>query len=134
MSEVMEGYEEWRKRALAAERKLVERSLSEYGQKEPWVVCLCGSTRFKDAYISENARLTLEGKIVLSVGLFAGSGDAVNEEQKQMLDVLHLRKIDLAHEVRILNVAGYVGESTLREIDYATRSGKLVSFLEEVVA
>lgn len=114
-----------------AEKRLAERSLEEYGRKEPWVVCLCGSTRFKDVYVSENVRLTLEGKIVLSVGLFAGSGDAMTEEEKQMLDALHLRKIDLADEVRVVNVNGYVGESTLREIDYANRLGKSVSFVEE---
>jgi hypothetical protein len=93
----------------------------------PKIVCLCGSTRFKDEYIAENRRLTLEGSIVLSVGLFANSGDAITEDQKQTLDELHLRKIDLSDEVLIVG-DGYVGLSTQREINYAKAQGKPVSF------
>jgi hypothetical protein len=98
--------------------------------EKPWVVCLCGSTRFKDAFVRENARLTLEGNIVISVGLFVHSGDAITDEQKTMLDELHLRKIDLANEARILNVGGYIGSSTANEEAYAYRNGKAVSYLE----
>ena len=39
------------------------------------VITLCGSTRFKDAFLAEQKRLTLEGNIVISVGLFGHSGD-----------------------------------------------------------
>lgn len=76
---------------------------------------------------------TLAGKIVLSVGCpgdvnHVGSGLPPNT--KRELDELHLRKIDLADEVLILNVGGYVGESTARELDYARRSAKRVRWLE----
>lgn len=50
---------------------------------------------------------------------------------KPFLDELHLRKIDLADEVLILNVGSYIGESTRREIDYAKRNGKPLRFIEE---
>ena len=49
---------------------------------------------------------------------------------KRMLDELHLRKIDLADEVMILNVNGYIGESTRNELDYAISKGKKIIFLE----
>ena len=73
------------------------------------VITLCGSTRFKDAFMETQKRLTLEGNIVISVGLFGHSGDdeVWNEGTKEMLDDMHKRKIDLADEIFIINVGGY---------------------------
>ena len=71
--------------------------------------------------------------LVLSVGVMIHAGDTPIREagpEKLMLDELHLRKIDLADEVYCLNVGGYVGESTRRELDYAQRTGKPIRFLE----
>lgn len=98
----------------------------------PKIICLCGSTRFWDTFQKENLRLTLEGYIVLSVGAATASDEdhGITPAQKLMLDELHKRKIDLADEVRILNVGGYIGESTLGEYEYAVRNGKPVTFLE----
>lgn len=102
----------------------------------PTIVCLCGSTRFMDAFQAANLRLTLEGKIVLSVGCNTKINTALGlaPEVKVRLDELHLRKIDLADEVLVLNVGGYVGESTRREIAYARTKGKPVAFLEPEAA
>lgn len=99
----------------------------------PTIVCLCGSTRFKDAFIRANFDETMTGKIVLSVGLYSHADKEVyspSEEEKRKLDELHLRKIDLADEVLFLNVGGYIGESTKRELEYARKHGKIIRFLE----
>lgn len=102
----------------------------------PKIVCLCGSTRFMDAFQEANLKETIAGKIVLSIGCNTKS-DAdlmalgeLTEESKAMLDQLHLRKIDLADEVLILNVGGYVGSSTRNEILYAARLKKQLRWLE----
>ncbi len=103
------------------------------------VITLCGSTRFKDAFMETQKKLTLEGNIVISVGLFGHSGD--NEvwenmdegtltKTKEMLDDMHKRKIDMADEIFVINVGGYVGDSTRSEIEYATQTGKTVRYLE----
>ena len=96
------------------------------------IVTLCGSTRFKDQFLEAQKRLTLEGYIVISVGLFGHSGDADvwKSGVKEMLDDMHLRKIDLADEIFVINVGGYIGESTKREIAYAEKTGKTVNYLE----
>ena len=96
------------------------------------VITLCGSTRFKDEFIEVQKRLTLEGNIVISVGLFGHSGDEEvwNEGVKEMLDRQHLAKIDLADEIFVINVGGYIGESTRKEIAYAKSKHKAVSYLE----
>lgn len=96
------------------------------------VVTLCGSTRFKDAFLAAQKRLTLEGNIVISVGLFGHSGDdeVWTEGTKAMLDDMHLRKIDMAEAIYVVNPGGYIGESTRREIAYARQQGKQIRSLE----
>ena len=97
------------------------------------VITLCGSTRFKDEFLEAQKRLTLEGNVVISVGLFGHSGDdeVWTEGVKDMLDRQHLAKIDLADEIFVINVGGYIGESTRREIAYAEYKGKSITYLEE---
>ena len=96
------------------------------------VITLCGSTRFKDAFIEEQKKLTLEGNIVISVGMFGHCGDSEvwAEGTKEMLDDMHKRKIDMADEILVINVGGYIGSSTRSEIEYAHATGKAVRFLE----
>jgi len=104
------------------------------------VITLCGSTRFKDAFLEAQKRLTLEGNIVLTVGLFGHSGDnevweGMSEDTKTktklMLDDMHKRKIDMSDEIFVINVGGYIGESTRSEIEYALKTGKAVKYLEK---
>jgi hypothetical protein len=99
----------------------------------PTIVCLCGSTRFSPAYQEVNFNETLAGKIVLTIGcdFKSAAGLRLTLEDKARLDELHLRKIDLADEVLILNVGGYIGDSTKNEISYARMKGKQLRFLEE---
>ena len=105
------------------------------------VTTLCGSTRFKDEFMKAQKDLTLNGNIVISVGLFGHSGD--NEvwenmdegtltKTKEMLDDMHKRKIDMADEIFVINVNGYIGSSTKSEIEYAIKTGKKVNYLESV--
>ena len=99
------------------------------------VVTLCGSTRFREEFLREQKRLTLAGCIVLSVGLFghAGDGEVWAEGTKEMLDDMHKRKIDMADGIFVINVGGYIGESTRSEIEYAKRTGKVIEYLEPPV-
>lgn len=105
------------------------------------VITLCGSTRFKEEFIEVQKQLTLEGNIVISVGLFGHSGDSEVWENmdegtftktKEMLDDMHKRKIDMADSIFVINVGGYIGDSTRSEIEYAKNNGKEVRYLEEV--
>ena len=98
------------------------------------IITLCGSTRFKKEFIETQKRLSLEGNIVISVGLFGHSGDedVWKPGVREMLDDMHLRKIDLADEIFVINVDGYIGESTRREIAYATAHHKKVNYLNQI--
>ena len=100
---------------------------------KPTIVCLCGSTKFKEEFITIDKEETLKGNIVLSVGLFGHSeGLDMTSETKEQLDELHKRKIDLADEVLVINVGGYIGSSTKSEIEYAIANNKIVRYLESV--
>ena len=70
------------------------------------VITLCGSTKFNDEVWTEGT--------------------------KAMLDDMHKRKIDMADEIFVINVGGYIGESTRSEIQYAIETGKDVRYLEEM--
>lgn len=103
--------------------------------KKPKVITLCGSTKFMDEFNYENARLTMEGNIVISVGIFGrGHFDqkrVLTYTEKEDLDKLHKRKIDLSDEIFVINVGGYIGKSTLSEIAYARRTNKKINWLEQ---
>lgn len=93
----------------------------------PEIVCLCGSMRFAHEMHEVNRDLTFAGVIVVAPG---DCDVVITDEEKAALDALHLRKIDLADRVVVVNPRGYVGESTGREIDYARASGKPVTFTD----
>lgn len=112
-----------------------ERSKQSHPQaagEKPTVVCLCGSTRFSDTFREANFQETLAGRIVLSIGCDFKSDAALGltEADKVRLDELHKRKIDLADEVLILNVGGYIGDSTRSELEYAKAHGKWIRYWE----
>ena len=103
------------------------------------IITLCGSTRFKNEFMEAQKRLTLEGNIVISVGLFGHSGDqevwdnmdeGTLTKTKEMLDDMHKRKIDMADSIFVINVGGYIGDSTRSEIEYAKKNGKIIQYLE----
>ena len=105
------------------------------------VITLCGSTRFKEQFRAIQKKLTLEGNVVISVGLFGHSGDSEVWESmdegtltktKEMLDDMHKAKIDMADEIYVINVGGYIGESTRSEIEYALQHRKTVKYLESI--
>jgi hypothetical protein len=121
---------------LTTLRDTVAKLQTEYVRVHPGpcVVCLCGSTRFMDAFHETGWQLTLDGYIVLTVGVCKHAedhgGEALGQDVADKLDELHLRKIDLADWVLILNVGGYIGQSTRKELEYAKLTGKKVTFLE----
>lgn len=107
------------------------------------VITLCGSTKFKKEFQEIQKKLTLEGNIVISVGLFGHSGDSEvwensNEntvtETKKMLDEMHKRKIDMSDEIFVIDVGGYIGESTKSEISYAERHNKPVRYYSQEIS
>jgi hypothetical protein len=103
-------------------------SITKEGYK---IVTLCGSIRFKDAFIKVQNELTLQGNVVISIEFFETD---VSDEIKSMLDDMHKRKIDMAAEIFVINKGGYIESSTRNEINYAIKAGKPVQYLESINA
>lgn len=97
------------------------------GVDRPRVVCLCGSLRFQDLFETERRRLTARGRIVLGP---EATDEELTPDVRAALGELHLRRIDLADEVRVVSEDGHVGAATRREIAYAREQGKVVTFVE----
>jgi hypothetical protein len=99
------------------------------------VTTLCGSTKFKKEFIEENFRLTRAGELVFSVGWFSHADGDVHtptEVEKEHFDKVHFGKIDCSDGIHVINVGGYVGLSTRREIAYSLATGKDVRYREPV--
>lgn len=98
------------------------------------IVCFCGSTRFVSELNAANRDLTFAGAIVVAPGVLArpdtSTVESISGEHKAALDALHLRKLDLADRVLVVNPGGYIGESTSREIAYAQSIGKPVAYTD----
>lgn len=97
------------------------------------VITLCGSIKFKDKFIEVQEKLTLEGNIVLTPNFFNNiKKENIDEKTKNMLDKMHKQKIDMSDEILVINVGGYIGESTKNEINYANLKSKKIRFLENI--
>ena len=99
------------------------------------IVCLCGSTKFKDDFIKATELLSLSGYVVLSVGLFGHAdnkfGTVITDEVKALLDDMHKQKIEMADFIYIINKNNYIGESTLKELEYAKSLSKPIKYMYE---
>ena len=97
------------------------------------IITLCGSIKFKDEFMKVQEKLTLDGNIVLTPNSFNNiKKENIDEKTKKMLDEMHKQKIDMSDEIYVINVGGYMGESTKSEIEYAKRKGKKISFWESL--
>lgn len=103
--------------------------------KIPKKICYCGSLRVAlEAFKKAEYDAVLKGEIALLpccmyVDIEREYG--AESDYKQKADELHKRKIDIADEVFVLNVGGYIGQSTRSEIEYAESIGKPIFYLEQ---
>jgi hypothetical protein len=106
--------------------------LKERFEKISKRITLCGSTKFKKEFEAINKRFSLEGHVVYTVSFFGHSEqEKIDQLDKEILDAVHLKKIDNSEGIFVINVDGYIGESTQNEIDYANQTGKFVKFLSD---
>lgn len=113
------------------ETKLDQSNIAKTQKLERGIITLCGSTKFKDEFIAMLEILTLGGWIVLLPGYYGHCARfPVSEEVKDTLDALHKKKIDMSDAIYVLNIDGYIGESTKDEIQYAKEHNKEIIYYE----
>lgn len=93
------------------------------------IICLCGSTKFKPLFKDAETYFKSLGYVVLSCECFSHyEGIELSEKIKNKLDELHMKKIEIADVVLVINPGGYIGESTRKEIMYAKKLDKRIIF------
>ena len=111
--------------------ELLDKALELKPEKKYNVITLCGSTKFKDEFEKAKTELTLKGNIVITLGVFNQNDNLeLSKESIEMLSDMHKQKIDMSDEIFVINVGGYIGNSTKSEITYAKSKGKKVTYLE----
>ncbi len=95
------------------------------------VITLCGSAKFKEEFLMMHQKLTLEGNIVL-LPVFFDAELEIADSKFPMLKDMHIKRIDMADEIFVINKNGYIGTSTKSEIEYAQKAGKGVNYLENI--
>ncbi len=96
------------------------------------IITLCGSIKFKTEFMRIQEKLVLNGNIVFTPNFFNSMNTEISSKMKKMLDEMHRQKIDMSDEIYVINLGGYIGESTKAEIEYAKLKGKKVSYLEKI--
>ena len=96
------------------------------------IICLCGSLRFKKTFGAIELMYVLRGYIVLTPCCMYVDAQRTDTymEHKEQFDKMHKAKIDIADEVYIINENGYIGESTMSELEYASSLKKKIIFME----
>lgn len=95
------------------------------------VVTLCGSMKFQSDMMELAEKLAREGECVLTPVYMVMKDREFSEEEVKRLKLEQFKRIELADEIFVVNVDGYVGESTIAEIEFAERNGKMVRWMEE---
>ncbi len=100
-------------------------------------ITLCGSTRFKSVFEEWNHKLAVAGHTIYSLSIFAReesdvgkeSNITITDEEKVTLDLVHLDKILNSDAIVVIDVNGYTGFSTKREIEWARMQRKFIYFI-----
>lgn len=94
------------------------------------VVTICGSMSFKEEMIRVSQELELKHGYVVIQCVYGINPDICSELDIENLSKLHFKKIDISDAIYVVNVGGYIGESTKKEIEYAKSLGKEILYLE----
>lgn len=94
------------------------------------VVTICGSMRFEKQMIEIASSLELNKGYCVLQCVYFDKNKKLKKEEMLKIDEAHMKKIELSDAIFVVNIGGYIGESTRKEIDYAKKHGKDVLYLE----
>ena len=95
------------------------------------IVTICGSFKYKDMMLKKALELEVIDKYVVLQPVYGYDGYDYSEDDFKVLGELHFKRIDISDAIYVVNVDGYIGESTKKEIEYALSLGKEVLYLED---
>lgn len=99
------------------------------------VITVCGSMRFYKEMMEATEKMELKGNCMLPP-IYNPSRphkDDFTEEEAKMLDAMHKERIKLSDAIFVINVDGYIGSSTQKEIEFAKSLNKEVIYYTNFV-
>lgn len=105
------------------------------GKEVMKIITVCGSMRFIREMMEISLKVELEGNVVLMpiYNSYRPSKDAFSDEENSILDKMHRERIKLSDAILVVNVNGYVGNSTREEIEYAKSLNKEILYYSDLV-
>lgn len=97
------------------------------------VITICGSMRYSKEMIKIAEELELKEGYAVIQCVYNVDGQKYEGIDASILDKIHRKKIDISDAIYVVNINGYIGESTRKEIEYANNNGKEVIYHEKIV-
>lgn len=98
------------------------------------VITVCGSYKFKNEIVEITEKMALKGNCMLTpIELTKKDKDAYTQEDISLLGKMHLEKIKISDAILVVNVNGYIGESTKKEIEYAKSLNKEILYYTDLI-
>lgn len=96
------------------------------------VVTICGSMRFQNEMIRIASDLEIEKGWCVIQCVYDINQRILPEKGLENIVNAHWRKIDISDAIYVVNIDGYIGNSTKGEIEYAISKGKEVIYHEAI--
>lgn len=97
------------------------------------VITICGSMRYSKEMMKIAEELELKEGYAVIQCVYNVDGQKYEGIDASILDKIHRKKIDISDAIYVVNINGYIGESTRKEIEYANNNGKEVIYHEKIV-
>lgn len=98
------------------------------------IITVCGSYKFRKEMVEVTEKLALQGNCMLTpIELSKPNKEAYTEKEAEIFDKMHKEKIKLADAILVVNVNGYIGDSTKTEIEYAKLLGKEILYYTDLL-
>lgn len=96
------------------------------------VITICGSMRYSKEMMKIAEELELKSGYAVIQCVYNIDGQRYEGVDASILDKIHRKKIDISDAIYVVNIDGYIGDSTKNEIEYAKNNGKEVIYHEKV--
>ncbi len=96
------------------------------------VITICGSMRYSKQMIKIAEELELKKGYAVIQCVYNIDGQKYEGVDASILDKIHRKKIDISDAIYVVNIDGYIGNSTKNEIEYAKNNGKKVIYHEKI--
>lgn len=96
------------------------------------VITICGSMRYSKEMMKIAEQLELKDGYAVIQCVYNVDGQKYEGFDASILDKIHRKKIDISDAIYVVNIDGYIGNSTKNEIEYAKNNGKEIIYHESI--